>query len=304
MRSEIAEIECDGLCASPRDFPPKWACMIFGYFDESGESGDGYVVVAGFVGRKRSWQEYVRRWTEVLEGRPLHMKELRLGSRTAERRWKKNLERLAAIPKQVGLRPFVGWVRTSDYRHLIKNTTADLILAGYPVALLAMVDAILCSDLPRRDRIEFIFEVQKEFAVARERTFAFIRNMPEYNAHHGKSRVAKSSSIEKSILLEAADYLAYAVLYQLVNPNSQQANLTSPILHAFEGSIDHRCMGGHQAIELINEMQENHVGSEFPKLDKDRKAYLKQKLKEDLDQNMELTRAILGGSNHDGKRDI
>lgn len=267
--------------------------MIFGYFDESGEIRDGYVVVAGFVGKKRSWKEYVRQWRGVLKGKPLHMKTLHLGSKIAERRWKNKLELLAAIPKDVGLRPFVGSVRTSDYRHLIKGTTADLVLAGYPVALISMVDAILNSDLPRRDRIEFIFEVQKEFAVERERAFAFVRNMPEHNAHHGKSRIAKSSSIEKSILLEASDYLAYAVLCQLIDPNSQQANLTSPILSVYNGRIDHRCMGGHQALELINSMQEGKDDSDLIQLDKDRKAYIKQKLKEDLEEGMKWSNKIL-----------
>lgn len=267
--------------------------MIFGYFDESGEPGDGYVVVAGFIGKKRSWKEYVRRWGGVLKGQPFHMKTLRLGGKIAERRWKNKLELLGAIPKDVGLRPFVGSVRTSDYRHLIRGTATDLVLAGYPVALISMVDAILNSDLPRLDRIEFIFEVQKEFAVERERAFAFVRNMPEHNAHHGKSRIAKTSSMEKSILLEASDYLAYAVLYQLLDPNSQQANLASPILRAYDGCIDHRCMGGHQAIELINAMRENHQDSDDIQLDKARKAYIKECLKQDLDEGMKWSKKIL-----------
>jgi hypothetical protein len=266
--------------------------MIFGYFDESCEDGDGYVIVAGFIGKKRSWKEYVRRWTEVLDGRPLHMKTLRLGCKTAERRWRQKFEILGAIPKEAGLRPFVGSVRTSDYRHLIKGTTADLVLAGYPVALIAMVDGILHSDLPRQNRIEFIFEQQVPFAVQRERAFAFLRNFSGHKAHHGKSRIAKSSSIEKSILLEASDYLAYAVLYQFLDPNSQKAELTSPILRAYDGDIEHRHMGGHQAIELLKDFQEQSGCTEFPPLDRDRKAFIKQKLKEDLQEGMRWTNAI------------
>jgi hypothetical protein len=34
---------------SPIDYLAKWAAMIFGYFDESGEKGDGFVVVAGLL---------------------------------------------------------------------------------------------------------------------------------------------------------------------------------------------------------------------------------------------------------------
>jgi hypothetical protein len=48
-----ASLEIEDLCVSPIDFPAKWAAMIFGYFDESGENGDGFVVVAGFVGGRK-----------------------------------------------------------------------------------------------------------------------------------------------------------------------------------------------------------------------------------------------------------
>jgi hypothetical protein len=33
--------------------------MIFGYFDESGESGEGFFVVAGFVGRRKDWKNFL-----------------------------------------------------------------------------------------------------------------------------------------------------------------------------------------------------------------------------------------------------
>lgn len=292
MNLDYVKEVCEGLCESPHDFPAKWACMIFGYFDESFEVPEGFVVLAGFVGNKRSWKEYVRRWDEVLNGYPLHMRKLRLGGKNAERRWGEKLELLGAIPKEVGLRPFAGSVRISDYRHLIKGTIADIVLAGYPVALLAMLDAILNSDLPSRDRIELIFEQQTVFAVDRERTIALVRKMPQHIIHHGKSRIAKSSSIEKSILLEASDYLAYAVLYQLINPNSQQAVLTSPILRAYGKPIPHHATAEYQIIETIKAFREGMEESELSQIDRDRKAYIKHWLKKDLEEGMRWTDAI------------
>jgi len=70
----------EDLCASPQDFPAKWAAMIFGYFDESGESGDGFFVVAGFVGRRKDWKNFLMLWQKELGDRPpLHLKKIAHG---------------------------------------------------------------------------------------------------------------------------------------------------------------------------------------------------------------------------------
>jgi hypothetical protein len=130
-------------------------------------------------------------------------------------------------------------VKTSDYVDSVKGTVAELILRGYPIALLAMVDGILNSDLPKKDRIEFVFEQQIEYEVSRARVFRYLMCDPNYRTHHSKSRIAKHRSQERSIMLEASDYLAYAVLHQLIDPSSQKATLTSAILKQYE-RITHR----------------------------------------------------------------
>ena len=96
---------------------------------------------------------------------------MRLGSSKAPKRYGKFLRDLGPIPHAAGLRPFVGSVKTSDYADLVKGTVAELVLKGYPIALLAMVDGILNSDFSKRDRIEFIFEQQVEFDTSRGRIF-------------------------------------------------------------------------------------------------------------------------------------
>lgn len=292
MTLDYVEYICDGLCESPHDFPARWACMIYGYFDESENADTGYMVVAGFVATKKCWEEYVRQWAEVTQRRPLHIKNMRLGGKHGERQREK-LERLGAIPKRVGLKPFVGSVRTGEYRHLTTGTTADLVLNGYTVALLAMVDAILESDLPKKERIEFIFEQQKIYAVARERVFESFRQMPKYKAHHGLSRIAKSSSMEKSIILEASDYLAYATLYELLEPTSQQARLTAPILREYGGRVNHKRVDKSQIMELLRIHAEESGHIELPQIDRNRKAYIKEMLKKDLEGGMKWTNAIL-----------
>ena len=271
--------DTEGLCESPHDFPAKWAAMIFGYFDESGgDIGDGYFVVAGFIGKRKCWKDFARKWTVAAgDHGALHMKELRLGSKRSRIRYRDLLKRLGQVPFEVGLRPFVGSVKTSDYQHLIKDTVAELVLKGYSVALTAMVGAILESNLPKSERIEFIFETQVEFAIMREQAFAFWRQLPVYKCPNGKSRISKLSSMDKSILLEASDYLAYAVLQQLIDPSSEKSEITSPILEPFKSKIPHGHLSKEQAEYLIN-YAANETGGLTP-MDKHRKAYLKERLK-------------------------
>jgi len=263
--------------------------MIFGYFDESAEQGDGYVVVAGFIGKKRNWRSFRERWVEVTGGEPIHLKEMRLGSNKAPRRYGKLLSNLALIPAGTGLRPFVGSVKTSDYAGSVRGTVAELVLKGYPIALLAMVDGILNSDFSKRDRIEFIFEQQIEFDTARSRVFEFLISDPAYRTHHNKSRIAKYSVSERSVLLEASDYLAYAVLQQLIDSSSQKAALTAPLLAQY-GGITHREFAKEQAVDLIGMLRENQDGTINTPLDNDRKAFIKDALKNDLINRISIRR--------------
>jgi hypothetical protein len=271
--------DIESLCESPQDFPAKWATMIYGYFDESVEDGDGYYVVAGFVGRKRDWKKFAVLWPEALgDHGPLHIKELRLGSSKAPKRYGELLERLARVPPACNLRPFVGSVRTGDYRDRIKGTVADLVLSGYTTALTAMVGGILESDLPKRDRIEFIFEQQVEYAVSREMAFKNWRESAHYKTHHGNSRIGKNASMEKGTLLEASDYLAYAILQQLIDHESQKASLTVPIIRQYP-KMDHRKLDRASANHLIDLASDQAGG--LPAMDRNMKAELKRIMKEE-----------------------
>lgn len=188
--------------------------MIFGYFDESGESGDGHFVVAGFVGRRKDWKSFLRLWKEAKgDHGPLHLKEMRLGSAAAPRRYAEFLDKLGSVPHEARLHAFAGSCRTSDYADKVKGTIAAITMAGYNLALVSLIDAVLQSKkLPKRDRIEFIFEDQLEFGELRTQNFRKFRNLDQYKTHHGLSRIAKDSSQAKDILLEASDYLSYAIL--------------------------------------------------------------------------------------------
>lgn len=274
-RAALEELE--GICVSPFD-SAKWAAMIFGYFDESGaQSGEGFVVVAGFIGKRKDWKNYLKLWREELGPRKsLHMKKLRLGWPQAPKRYGDLLRRLGSVPHRANLKAFAGSVSTAHYAKRIKGTIAEIGLAGYEVALVAMVDAILESKkIPRRDRIEFAFEDQKEFAVSRALTFHRLRREAGYKTHHGKSRVGKDSSMEKGPLLEASDYLAYAVLQHLLDSESQKAELTSPILSNC-APIAHTTVTVENVDYLINLV---YPGDEIPTMNRDKKAFILDKMK-------------------------
>jgi hypothetical protein len=256
--------------------------MIFGYFDESGENGDGFFVVAGFVGRRKDWKKFLELWREGLAGRPsLHLADMRLGSSKAPTRHGDLLLRLGSIPHKTNLHAFAGSVRTSEYADKIKGTIAEIGLAGYSVSLVAMVDAILESkNLPKRDRIEFAFEDQLQFAIPRAAMFRSLRQSEKYRPHHGKSRISKDSAMEKSPLLEASDYLAYAILQQLIDPDSQKSRLTAPILEASK-PIAHVQVTKENMNYLIDHVYGDH-GGEIPTMGREKRAYILDKMKKSL----------------------
>ena len=100
-------------------------------------------------------------------------------------------------------------------------------MEGYVLSILAMMDGLV-RHIPNGERLEVIFERQETYAVQRERAMTVWQNT--HRRRSGESALAKWSSIDKSILTEASDYLCYALYQRSINPNSQKSVLTSPIL--------------------------------------------------------------------------
>jgi hypothetical protein len=253
--------------------------VLLGYFDESCEMGDGFVVVAGFVGRIANWKKYLKLWRkEMGDVHCLHLKEMRLGSTAGLRRYGDLLRRLGSVPRQANLHAFAGSVRTAPYASRIKGTIATIGLAGYNVALTAMLDAILESRmLPKREKIDFIFEEQTEFTVHRAATIRGFRQAERYRTCHGESRVGKDSAMGKGPLLEASDYLAHAILQQLVNPDSQRARVTAPILEASK-PLCHTEVTKENVDDLLDQVYGDQ-GQEIPAMDRSKRAFILQELK-------------------------
>jgi hypothetical protein len=145
-------------------------------------------------------------------------------------------------------------------------------MAGYNVALVSLINAVLESkQIPKRDRIEFIFEDQIEFSQARTQNFNQFRKLERYKSHHGLSRIARDSSQAKDIILEASDYLSYAVLQQLIDPESQKSKLTEPILRP--AKVEHTVITEENTSQLLELVYGSDL-STIPKMDKAKRKFI------------------------------
>lgn len=238
-----ADIELDGFFESPEDDPPKVLCMLKLYLDESIDGGTGMCFVAGYLGTKRQWKDYVEAWRKELSPRKsIHVTELRLNSKQAPKRHGDLLRRLGGVPEKCKLRPFAGSICRKDYEDKVSGTALEVLMEGYVLAILGLMDE-LAKHLDRDERVEVFFEEQVIHASLRERAMTVWRK--RYRTAAGWSVLARWGSVPKGILTEASDYLCYALQQLYIYPDSQKSTLTSPILvqdvmghHTGKGEVD------------------------------------------------------------------
>ena len=60
------DAELDGYFDSPEDAPPRWLLMLRAYLDESGHEGKGWMALAGYIGRKEQWLDFIPKWKAPL----------------------------------------------------------------------------------------------------------------------------------------------------------------------------------------------------------------------------------------------
>lgn len=183
--------------------------------------------VAGFMGRENQWKEYVRLWRDALRPRTsIHVSELRLNSRQAPKRYGRILEELAQIPGKCGLIPVFGSISRNDYAAMVQGTELQVLMEGYALAILALMDAV--EPTLRGERIKVLCESREVYAAIQAR--AMEHWSKTHRTAEGWSVLAEWGSIPKGTLTEAADYLCYALHQRHADSNSQKARLTAPIL--------------------------------------------------------------------------
>lgn len=202
--------------------------MLTLYVDETIDKKSGTCIVAGYLGKRKHWKRYVKEWKHELGDRKSpHLAEMRLGSPRAKDKYGALLKRMGAVPKRCGLKPFAGSICEQDYRQMVAGTALEVIMEGYVLSILAMMDGLV-RHIPNRERLEVVFERQVIYAPQRER--AMIKWQDPHRRKSGQSILAKWNSLDKGILTEASDYLCYALYQRSVDAKSQKSLLTSPIL--------------------------------------------------------------------------
>lgn len=206
--------------------------MLTIYLDESFNAKNGMCIVAGYLGKQKCWNKYVKAWKDARgTDRPLHLDKMRLAAKGAPKKYKDLLKRLALIPKDCGLKPFAGSICEQDYKYLVSGTVLEVIMPGYVLAILALMDGLF-THLRSDERVNVIFEQQVIYADQRERAMILWNSLPKHRISNGKPVVVKWSSIEKCALTEASDYFCYAMCQRDTDRSSQKAILTAPILDA------------------------------------------------------------------------
>ena len=239
--------DLDGMFESPHNAPPKWLrilttlYMYTAYLDETGQQANGWIFVAGFLGNKEQWDNFVPRWQKALgpQRKRLHMNELRWKKPAT----KKLLAALGPVPEACGLKAVAGGVKYSDYEDLIEGTIVEKLSEGYLWSLFPLVLNII-KYIPADEGVELILGAQAEY---KERSLDFLALMaktivedPIYltsRTPSGLSKLAKWGFVppESTILLDPSDYYAYALAHYHQDPTSQRTEWCTPILDAEHG---------------------------------------------------------------------
>jgi hypothetical protein len=229
--------------------------MIRAYLDESGHESKDYVLVCGHGGYQKQWAVFVGAWLEALgpQRKRLHMRDLRWDKPYTQ----KLLARLGTIPDFAGLKRIVGGVRVSDYEDLITGTPLDKLFKGYLVALFVAVTAAVFA-LPENEQIEIVLEEQHEYESRVGFVLSAIATLPDERMYRkdGKTKLARWAFVphERTILLDQADYLCYAMLQRCREETSEKARWCAPILG--DGKHIGRLFGREEARKSIIDLKE------------------------------------------------
>lgn len=208
------------IMETPHDAPPKVLFMLTVYLDESGQETKDFVVIAGFVGTENQWESFIPEWRKGLGKRQsLHVRELYWN----EPRTEQLLARLGPIPYRHGLTPVIGGVRVSDYLDLLDNPVEQLMISGYACALHPILIHVMMAS--GSERVKWVFEEQPYYEPVARSIFKMC------DVYGAKARLAGLEFVPKSstMLTQPADYLAYATIQHLRDPDSKKAKWCSPI---------------------------------------------------------------------------
>jgi hypothetical protein len=206
--------------------------MLTAYIDESGYGDKDIIVVGGFFGNDQEWNRCSDEWKVGLGRRQaLHMKELRWKKKND--RTKALLERLGPIPHNCGLVPTWVRLRVSDYADLMEETTVSRKLHhGYLIGAQFLGLVLLQYVQMLNERIKIVFEYNEHFSPLLPTMLKLYGEVFPFFTKEGVRCMVAVQMVTKdsTCLTQPADYLTYARLQQLRDPESLRARFCSPIL--------------------------------------------------------------------------
>jgi len=206
--------------------------MITAYLDESHHSTpEEFMFVAGFWGKQDQWLALAPRWKEALGNRPsLHMNRLRWNHPSSERRIRDLLARLGPIPYECGLTPVYGGVKVGDYIDLIADDSYyRQFISGY-VLCLGHILTLLLETLPPYERIKIVCEAQNSYQPSAQLLFRVFQLMAANQPLCAQLKSIEFVAKDSTMLLQAADYLAYS-LAQSFKENGGKKDLWCRPIH-------------------------------------------------------------------------
>lgn len=262
--SKKGDDELDGYFNSPEDAPAKWVLMLRAYIDESGHESKGWMFLAGYLGREEHWSDFVPKWRMALgpQRKFLHMKTLRWNKDSTRRL----LSRLGPIPEACALEGCMAGVRYQDYEDLVVGTPDEKLIRGYIACLYPLVIQVL-RGTPRTDRVEFVFEQQRQYAPLVNIVMPIIAQAERPGNEewkltpNGKPRLAKWGFVPKgsTLMTDPADYLAFALREAWTDETSKKAQWCKSILTAGSGTGYGKVLRRKEIRPLIEDAQQQAI---------------------------------------------
>jgi hypothetical protein len=203
--------------------------MLTAYFDESGTgSKEELCVVGGFVGNEAQWASFAGDWIKALGKHRdnLHLTKLRWNRRYD--RIVKDLAKLGPIPRRYNLIPVFVGMWHQDFEDLFKGKVREAFTDPYMTCVQQCMALALHHLVGKDDEIQFILDWQegrraRMMNKLRDVAFKFAKMEPRLKTLH-------FTPMRSTVCLDPADYLVFALREGILDPNSDKAKASAPIV--------------------------------------------------------------------------
>jgi hypothetical protein len=241
--------------------------ILMAYFDESGiDPREQLCVVAGFVGDVAQWTGFASDWIPAIRPRTnLHMKDIRWHNKRRYPYSVELLEKLGSIPHRYNLTPVKMELRHQDHCEILAGKVESEFTTPYQLCATGCISTVLSEVAGPKDEVLFLFDWQEgKRADDFKRLKALVYDWAKFDK---RVKDIDFRRRESTVCLDPADYLAFALLYRDIDPESDRAKASAPIL-AGERRRGHRYSREHLALLVQNAQTEGMSPMLFEQLRK------------------------------------